>query len=109
MVVDQLAAAYAQNLTQTQAQNYGHYNCVEWAKKLTNQIGIWGAGGALLTLNSDGQIGDVVIFKYQHVGVVIGRVGENLAISEANYDWTGKVRTRILSVYDPTIKGFHQF
>lgn len=71
--------------------------------------GVWGNGGHYLSLNSDGQIGDVVIFKGTHVAVIIDRVGEILTITEANYDYRGHIRTRTLSLLDSSIKGFHKF
>lgn len=91
-----------------QATGYGG-NCVAYAKKVTGIGGTWGNGGRLLSLNSDGQVGDVVIFTYIHVAVVIDRVGETLTITESNYDLRGHIRTRTMSVYDPTIRGFHRF
>lgn len=85
------------------------YNCVAWAKQVTGVYGTWGNGGHYLSLNSDGEIGDVLIFKGTHVAVVIARTGSLITLTEANYDYRGSIRTRTIQVSDPSIRGFHHF
>jgi hypothetical protein len=110
-IVERLKTEYQISQAQQKIKktNYGRYQCVAWAKKLTGVYGTWGDGGRRLTLNGTGQIGEVVIFKSIHVAVVIGRVGQNLVISEANFDLHGSIRTRQISIYDRSIRGYHSF
>lgn len=93
---------------------FGVWGCVRFAKALTGHGGTWGDGGRKLSRNSDGQAGDVAIFKaYVHVAVVIGRQADTFTIRE----WiTVKVAPRKYSAYERTrtaslseFSGFHKF
>lgn len=112
-VVDGLAEKYQRTRTIVQNKRASYakrpLQCVEYAKRVVGVFGTWGDGGRKLSLNSTGLVGDVVIFRTIHVAVVIDRVGDVLTITEANYDWKGSIRTRIIDVSDPSIKGFHRF
>lgn len=91
--------------------NFRYLQCVEYAQQFLGfSLGSdWGNGAKNLSLNSDGEIHDVVIFKSEHAAVEIARVGSDLTITEANYDWLGHIRTRHIDVNDPSILGFHKF
>ena len=111
-VVEKLAQEHAQRQTLARAKRASYarpLQCVEYAKRIIGVFGTWGDGGRYLSLNSTGEINDVVIFYRMHVAVVIGRVGEILTITEANYDYRGSIRTRTINVNDSSIKGFHKF
>lgn len=99
----------AQSLKIPKKANNAGYNCVQWAKKVTGVFGTWGDGGHYLSLNSNGEVGDVIVFKGTHVAVITARIGSTLTITEANYDYHGSIRTRNLNVASATIRGFHRF
>lgn len=89
---------------------FGRWGCVRFAKAVTGVYGTWGDGGRKLSLNSDGQIGDVVIFTYTHVAVVADRQGDTITIREwITTKFSAYERTITMSIKDPTIKGFHKF
>lgn len=107
--VEKLSTEFARQL-KTSPKSYAKgLSCVAFAKQYLGIYGTWGNGSRNLSLNSNGQINDVVVFTYIHTAVVIGRVGEILTIIEGNYDNRGHIRTRTLSVFDPSIRGFHHF
>jgi len=88
---------------------YGRWDCVRFVKDLLGIKGTWGDGARKLSRNSDGQVGDVAIFKgYVHAGLVVGHLGEQIIVRE----WiTTKYRvfeqTRALSLNQ--FLGFHKF
>lgn len=109
-VIEKLSSAFAIAQSRIALKNYAkNLSCVAFAKSYLGIFGTWGNGGRYLSLNSTGQINDVLIFKYIHVAVVIGRVGEILTIREANWDNHGSIRTREISAFDSSILGFHKF
>jgi hypothetical protein len=89
--------------------NYKYLQCVEFAKQyLGHSLNTsWGNGGRKLSLNGQGDVGDVVIFKRIHVAVVIAREGNTRTIVEANYDNKGSIRTRTLN--NSEVRGYHSF
>jgi hypothetical protein len=102
-------AAQAKRLAQAKvkAKHERVLQCVTYAKNYLGVYGTWGNGGRKLSLNSDGDVGDVVIFKTIHVAVVIANDNGVRTIAEANYDYRGSVRTRIL--LDSEVRGYHKF
>lgn len=109
-VIEKLSSAFTIAQLRPTFKNYAkNLSCVSFAKSYLGIFGTWGNGGRYLSLNSTGQVNDVLIFTYVHVAVVIGRVGEILTITEANYDNHGSIRTRQISAFDSSIKGFHSF
>lgn len=97
------------------ASGYGRWGCVRFAKAVLGIYGTWGDGGRKLSLNSDGQINDVVIFQIIHVGVITARLGDMITIREwitvkkADGTYVAYERARTLSIYSPQIRGFHNF
>lgn len=81
--------------------------CVTYAKAVTGIHGTWGDGGRRLSLNSDGDIGDVVIFKSIHVGVVVDKVNGQKIVAESNFDFACNIRTRVLNDWE--VRGYHKF
>lgn len=91
-------------------ENYWEKQCVAYAKKLTGHYGTWGNGGRSLSANSNGEVGDVIIFDYNHVGVIIRRIGEVITYTDRNSDYKGKVRLEVqILASDPSIWKFHRF
>jgi hypothetical protein len=96
--------------------SFGLWGCVRFAKALTGVYGTWGDGGRRLSLNSNGQVGDVVIFRYiVHVGVISARTGDTITIREwvtvevAPGKYWAYETARAANVHSLEFLGYHSF
>ncbi len=114
-VIKKLAQDYAKAQSRSTATSYDpnckiyFTQCVCWAKTLTGHYGTWGIGGNKLSLNSGPVVGAVIIFTYNHVGIVTATDGYNITYTDRNFI-PGTVRQAVeTTINDPTIKGYHLF
>lgn len=124
-VVEQTRIAYeeAQRLKQIKAEQirlranqaksvgFGRWGCVRFAKAVTGVYGTWGNGGRYLSRNSDGQVGDVAIYRdIVHVDVIVARQGDTITLRGWVTTRTGAYeRTTTANVNSSQFLGFHKF
>jgi hypothetical protein len=84
--------------------------CVCYAKTLVGNYGTWGNGGRNLSGNSGPMVGVVIIFNYNHVGVITHFDGYNIGYTDRNGRGDRRIRELVwTTVDDPTILKYHKF
>lgn len=127
-IVERLAQEYEVTQAKLRVKREGNVSyyerqCVTWAKTITGNWSTWGDGGRLLSPNSDGQKGDVIIFKGRwvknsvgklvwqgHVGVITAKIGDIRLYTDRNSDNNGLIRYNVeIAIDDSRIWKFHKF
>lgn len=88
------------------ARSDGYCSCVTYLEKQFPQISGIGWGNNWPVNAQTGVVRAVVVFKYPHVGKIIGVAATGWILDEANYVHCKHTNDRILPFDDPSIKGF---